>query len=370
VGQIVSIGYEFENSELTPLNRIGNVLYTINNSQLAPVQCQGCHCQMVLTDDTLDVNKTSDLDTLGNYLMDNRDAKIYTGKYNEPMTVYIAGHASTGAQLLTHTEFHLTYTHCLPATNLIQETFKQTVSNIKSFMDTFHLVNGYVSKNKTTATHNITLLMRDQRGDTDNAFLVPSRITSLDELNFTPQMTIGVRLDNVFNVVRYISEGVVSDTEKMLRIYHMVNSLGPISDRAKGWVFLVLLNILPVSIHKRPHYTVRHPLKTIYESLNPEDQLTTSEAVGLLLEKFGNDRVDNQYLTIGGLINSIIYQEIDPSTNSHPKLYPYVNDVVLIEVRMFRELLGRLKESKGLDLTPHARGSLPYYKKLSEICVW
>jgi hypothetical protein len=353
--KIVSIGYEFESPDLSPIEfntqdqrwfpSRGRIPLTETNERFQ-------HVEAYLMTDTASLNETTRLTQLDNYYHQVRDNLIVYARAHDPNPMRFSAPENMlpEAQYFCDTEFHFTYRHFDPSPTIIKDTLSHAIGELHTLFSTSALHLAYYGQG--TLIRLVTLNSPDWL-----RFIVTDEISNVyNDLFFYTQMTIGVSLENIMEVISYISEDT-ADHRYLEYLVGMVNTIRNMtkhtSSQLSGWLFLLLLNMLPKDIYSKYDYSysLRHPLGTIFAGLSPEDQTTGNQIVQLLRETYGDIHTHNQYQNLRGLITNIIDRNIDPLEKTWTKQYPYENKTILLEIRSFPIILSKLFKNPHMGLT-------------------
>lgn len=350
--RIVSIGYEFESGFLSPILQDPSttkwkpsqkpiILHQLTDVNLGNIET-------ILDIDTIPSNENTSLTRLDDFYHKYGNYSMISGGMGDPYPILFEGdpRLSQMTQYFGDTEFHVTFKNLTPSHSIIKDTLNYSIQYLMQIFGQSSLeVKSYYAKFDNNIVHGkpVTLVTPNIY---DNLKFINTELISsaLDGIRFFTQMTIGVKLENIVDVIVYLSKDT-ADFPKMMKVMSIINQIrSHVSPELCGWMFLLFLNILPNDIFTKFDYSfsLRHSLMDIFVTLDPTDQEKGMNLLTQISQRLGHHHTGNQYGTIGGLIETIIINMKDPTTKTKTHLYKYENHIVLIEYRRFSIELSQL----------------------------
>lgn len=361
LNKIVSIGYEFETPELSPIEFNDTKQRWEPSKGRIPIESpnmeQFTNASASLNIDTIQMNEKTSLTQLDDYYHKVRDNLVVSTRVRDPKPMLFTAPDKMQdiAQYFCNTEFHFTYKALTPTHTAVKDTLNHAISELKIFFSKSKLQLASYGTSKEPQAKVIRLVVLEDIPWL--RFIATEPIASVSEgAYFFTQMTVGIALENIIDVITYLAKDT-DDHKDILRIGKIVGLISQNSRQLSGWLFLLLLNMLPKDNSQKFDYSfsLRHPLNEIFNYLSQKDQADGKK----ILLSLKNDsayekhvKTHNQYGNIKGLITQIIDEGHDPLEKTRTKRYPYDNKAVLIEIRTFPLLLSKLFGStqKGLTL--------------------
>jgi len=370
--KIVSIGFEFESGRITPFKIIHNKRLELlpavddNGIQLrTPMQ----DVDMIVNTDTAYVNITTELVLMNEFVI-SENLHGYPSLLLTPENIYITTRGRDIRDMTwPHTEFHFTY-HDLDkrSSNVILEKLHQSFSLLKTFFAQFtvrnkNIIEGHDSNFPKNPNDNIVILRTPRNTELHNqlGFLMPSTWNLENDLSWIVQMTFGIRMIDVPDVITaladmtgYISKGKLSMVNKtyddiiyILTNLTLIDGELPADIRAFVYIFAMFdadsdnqINLEEIPKTK-VYFAVRHSLEELFASLR-----TTSKKF-LIENSFLLEPMYPLWNTLMRITESVIDDTLRYEDVKQFRLYPHVNpeeNVIYIEVRsfhrQFKELLG------------------------------
>jgi len=345
--KIVSIGYEIESGMISPFVHVDGTIplstYTSETKTKGLLLAEKPGQAFVLTPDATTVG--TPIYALHFFMSPRKPHPIVVS--NDYGRMEFDNMPEGNEDYLDNTEFHYTFQHVLPSRNIIVNTLTEVLDALQKYFTP--------SREHRIQYRTGTLSCK---GDTfgictyvtvgNIVYLIPGNSVHnmFDTLTWTLQVTIGVQLENVQEVLNYISVG--SGNARMIQVVNSrladLNKLVGQTPASNGFLFLLLLNITPKDITNKKYYyySLRHTLFTIYSALSPTDkELITT----LFDEHYASLTLldANQYGTVYDLFDLFLSgDKNDPIRFTTTKKLPYSDGIVLIEIRDFQKQLKQL----------------------------
>lgn len=348
--KIVSIGYEIESGMIAPFiiteddSIISLSSFTYAKKIRGLLLSEKPNQSFMLTPDATTGGKTP-IYALHFFMGDRRPEPITIS--NDYGKIILDAMPDDTEDYLDNTEFHYTFKNILPSKNIIVNTLTEVLDTLQKYFtpsreNRIQYKTGIISsKGESFGVCTYVIVG-------NILYLIPGNIihNMFATLPWTLQVTIGVRLENVPDVLNYISKdsGFTALIAPVNTHLAELNKIVKQSPASNGFLFLLLLNITPKDItdKKYYYYPLRHTLFTIYSAMSPIDKENITKLFDENYDSLSSMGA-NQYGSVYDLFDLFLFgDKNDPNHFTGTKKLPYSDGIVLIEVRDFQKQLKRL----------------------------
>ena len=376
LSRIVSIGYELESGQISPLAYAPNpaspgeiIRASRIDEMLAPKPND-----MIRSHDSLSAELKTMLLAYDEYMTENAlspSGQVYAGADTSPfdMEQYRVDHKDgeevPDYQTLDHTEFKITYRTITSSDNIMLEYLHKSLLRVKAYYSDYSLtrIRPYTKKGSIRTYANIEVpepkegpknaYVHLARHSTDprKGYLVMSsskeQRTISKHVQWVPQCTLGVRLADVPDVMEYISKGTAYESvtrdikRKSSVLSHKHYADSPHLRDIRAFCYLTMMYTHEVKYNHNKStfkYAVRHPYEDLYDDI--EARLTVGFTQDLRDYVIANIRIPRDSESTWP--EYLGYDEVQQ--------YPYEDNIVLIEIRNFGSQLRKLIGVKFLSL--------------------
>jgi hypothetical protein len=246
-------------------------------------------------------------------------------------------------------EFHYTFKRVAPSENIILTTLQTVVHALHDMFTGVVTVNNCrIQTLSSREVWNICTVF--------NAlgvyYVIPGSNISATDVNWTFQLTFGVHLEHVVEVVNHIAKDTAIERLDIVnRLLGLWTRTWRFNPTVKGFLFVLLLNICPSDISKKTtyHFSLRHTIREIFESLSADDRSRIDEFARTF---DADDKAIPTYGSVRKLLDlrNVEYVD-DPIKKTGTRRFVFADGVVLFEVRNFNKQLQKLIGSKQTNLS-------------------